>query len=396
MRGGLFERAREDVAGRAAVVELQSLRGIAAIIVIIYHASLYFDYGYDAKFWMTVVLNAHAAVVSFFVLSGFVLILSLLRAPLSGRGVAFFYVRRAFRIYPALWVACAAAVLYFLVLDDGGLPAGATAWAGFTFAAWPISGSKLILSFAGLKPHLPVPIWSLAVELLASVAMPVIVWTMSRSVLAFAVLLAGLAMVSLQDLDRFVLVPAYLVVFAIGAGIALAVPYWRGWAQRRGVVAGGAVAGLALMWFARLFTGADFDVRYHQGLATILEGCGAALLIGTIYVRPDRFRPLAHRWATRLGDMSYSLYLLHLPVIGTLAMIGASLAPQGVAAHPGFATILLATGTLAATLPLSAWAFRHVEVPAIGLGQRLLRRIDARLARAVPPLLPMPRVHIRG
>ncbi|MFS0773934.1 acyltransferase family protein [Sphingomonas sp. 1P08PE] len=375
----MFDRAVEDISGRPIVKELQSLRGIAAVIVLVYHAALYLDFGAGPAFWMTTVVNAHAAVVSFFVLSGLVLTLSLMRAPLTLEEVGFFYLRRAFRIYPALWFACGIATCFFLVLGNATLPAAGTAWASMNFAVWPLSWAKLALAFAGIKPYLPVPIWSLAVELIGSLAMPLVLLSMHRSVWAFAALTLGLAIVSIRASTGLVLVPNYLVDFALGAGIALAVPAWRRAARRGWVVGIVALVGFGILWCARLMTGADFDRLYHQGAAATLEGVGAALLIGSIYVRPDCFRLLAGRTLMWLGDISYSLYLLHLPVLGVVGALAGWIAPVWIGDHPGIATLALVAATAAVTLPVADWAFRRIELPTIGASQRALRRLKDRL-----------------
>jgi len=174
-------------------------------------------------------------------------------------------------------------------------------------------------------------------------------------------------------------VPNYLVEFSLGAGIALAVPAWRRAARRGWVVGIVALVGFGILWFARLMTGADFDRLYHQGAAATLEGVGAALLIGSIYVRPDCFRLLAGRTLMWLGDISYSLYLLHLPVLGVVGALAGWIAPSWIGDHPGMGTLALVVATTAVTLPVADWAFRCIELPAIGASQRALRRLKDRL-----------------
>ncbi len=378
METKLYLQAREDAAAHAVTRELQSFRGIAAIIVLVYHAALYFDLGATPQFWMTFVLNAHAAVVSFFVLSGFLLALSLIRAPRVPARIAAFYLRRAFRIYPALWLGCLAALAYVWIVGGAAAGSPASDWAMANFDSAGLSVPRAALAFAGLKSSLPLPIWSLAIELIASLLMPLVVLTMRRSTMAFALLSALLVLMSIAGIDRPLLVPTYLADFAIGASIALLVPTWRRLARLPGVAILGAVGGFAMLWFVRNATGADFGMRYHQGLAATLEAVGAALLIGTIHVRADRFRWLAPAPMVRLGDISYSLYLLHLPMIGVLSAVGLAIAPSWIATHPGMAASGLVLATLAVTIPLADWCFRRVELPWIGVGQRIVRATERR------------------
>ncbi|MDP1027446.1 acyltransferase [Sphingomonas sp. KR1UV-12] len=386
---GTYARAAADIRTGSSVIELQSLRGIAALIVVVYHCALYYDYGAASRSAMSLIFNAHGAVVTFFVLSGFVLTLSLMRSPLDRRRIGFFYIRRAFRIYPALWTACALALIYLLVFGADGVALGSE-WARMNCGNWPLPTGRIMLAFAGLKSTLPLPIWSLAVELVASAAMPFLILVMRRSVPAFVILTLGLAVLSRFGGDKLLLIPTYMIDFALGASVALVVPQLRVALRRRGMLAVCAGAGVALLWTGRAIAGADFELAYHDPLTSMIEGVGAALVIGAIFVRADRFSILSARWATRLGDRSYSLYLLHQPVLAILAATGALLVPRLIVAHPGAATLVLIAGTIALAMPLATLGFQWIELPAIGIGQRLVRRLehfrspDRRVAAAMP------------
>jgi peptidoglycan/LPS O-acetylase OafA/YrhL len=96
------------------IVELQSLRGIAAFVVAASHLSMVYTLPRAARLSLDCVLNAHAAVILFFVLSGFVLTASLVRNELSFPSIVAFYVRRVFRLYPALWVISGVSVVLLL------------------------------------------------------------------------------------------------------------------------------------------------------------------------------------------------------------------------------------------------------------------------------------------
>src|ERR1700737_3537651 len=96
------------------VVELQSLRGIAALTVAIGHTLTY--YYYDTSSYGSMVLNGRGAVVVFFVISGYVLTCSLRNSPFDRYSILKFWMQRAFRIYPAVWVATALSIWYLVVL----------------------------------------------------------------------------------------------------------------------------------------------------------------------------------------------------------------------------------------------------------------------------------------
>src|SRR5688572_29308449 len=95
---------------------LESVRGLAALMVAGYHAFGVYD-STGAAHWILVGLcalfNGHAAVTVFFVLSGIVLGMGLQRAgQLSGSRFAVYGVRRLFRIYPVFFLTTTVIVIF--------------------------------------------------------------------------------------------------------------------------------------------------------------------------------------------------------------------------------------------------------------------------------------------
>lgn len=64
------------------------------------------------------ILDAQAAVVFFFVLSGYVLTASLAKRALDTPEIISFYIRRIFRIYPAILIACLAVVIVMIAVPS--------------------------------------------------------------------------------------------------------------------------------------------------------------------------------------------------------------------------------------------------------------------------------------
>ena len=100
---------------------LQSLRGLAALAVALGHSFTVLPHGQPAIFGanftldrvpaalFSLVFQANSAVIFFYVLSGYVLFLSLRRSgqSLSLRNSAAFVAKRAGRLYPVVWIAVA-------------------------------------------------------------------------------------------------------------------------------------------------------------------------------------------------------------------------------------------------------------------------------------------------
>src|SRR5262245_18115451 len=116
---------------------VESLRGVAALTVALMHACMApwtdatgvkFTYVRNPQFEsypglltavLNVIANAHAAVNLFFVISGFVLMLSLLRGPQEfGRSATRFLVARLCRLYPAIFASVGLFALVFFATGE--------------------------------------------------------------------------------------------------------------------------------------------------------------------------------------------------------------------------------------------------------------------------------------
>jgi peptidoglycan/LPS O-acetylase OafA/YrhL len=343
-------------------IELQSLRGIAATLVMVHHALRVFAGETWAWSASEVVLNAEAAVIIFFVLSGYVLSCSLARRGLDRQGLTIFFVRRAFRIYPALWVGLALGTAYLLLAHP--LPAQhLSAWTNGHYTDHQETRTLIFESFFGLSNSLLPPAWTITAELCGSIALPAMVWAFlryPRSAVPVIILLAITGLIAGPALRN---VPYYFVHFAFGAALGC-VPWLRTFRPRGGIL----LLTLCVMLLGRLF------LPGYPWAATIMEGiCGLVLIAGLV----ARARPwLRHRWLVKIGDWSYSIYLLHLPVAFTVARL---LDHAGVVdAHRDIWALVVALATVAITVPLSGLVYHYVELPGIAAGTALIRRARIR------------------
>jgi peptidoglycan/LPS O-acetylase OafA/YrhL len=86
----------------ARFLELDALRGIAAVSVMLFHYTSYARSHHQTGLWFDVPWG-HYGVQLFFIISGFVIIMTANRAATVGE----FAVSRFARLYPAYWTACA-------------------------------------------------------------------------------------------------------------------------------------------------------------------------------------------------------------------------------------------------------------------------------------------------
>lgn len=320
------------------VPALTGLRGVAAAAVLGFHAWQFaggpqlsvplLDYPLHALAgtgWLGVDL--------FFVLSGFLLAQPFLASNAGRRAwppLRNYFLRRARRVLPALWVQIL--ILYLLGLLVSGMR---------RFDLATAAGHGLFL--APLWPDLPVinPVyWSLPVEWWFYFALPAVCWILGRSRWWLVLALVLVAVVSFRLAcwhwlhDQRTGPLSYPAIIGLGArwdqfviGILAALAHQRSAAagRVRALAFWGGIAAL-VAFVPWLFPRGDIYVRVdypyllaHQTLvATLL----ALVVFGAAGRTPVASRLLGNAALAWVGKISYSLYLWHYPVLEALQRAG--------------------------------------------------------------------------
>lgn len=337
---------------------LDSLRGLAALIVLVHHARTMFPRTFaPGSPWTSVLTHIGRfnteAVLLFFVLSGFSIRLSIERDGLDNRTALLRYAqRRALRILPLYWFALA---LSFAVSVVAPLPALAVAWStllgNLLFLQTAVGVDGLwFLPYAGDGP-----LWSLSFEVFYYAAFPALLHAIATRrarlrAVAFATLLGLLA--SAWHPSPFTL---FLGASAIWyAGVELAETHLLG----RAACSWGLAFALILLFASAQF-GPAARTLYGLWIGSVLFLLGRTLIAYAPALRPLSLaldRPLLAPLA-RVGDLSYALYLLHVPVLRAL--------------HASLGDRLL---SIATAVLVSFMLAQLTERAAQRLGQRLLAR----------------------
>ena len=324
---------------------LDGLRGVAAIVVVAYHSLLISPQLADivvnnkppapGSFWdlllyspLRIFIAGNEAVIVFFVLSGLVLTLQVRRERDFNWGT--YFPRRLVRLYLPMFASVVFAVFVTLLLHRDR-DASDSAWV--QFYTYPDFSWKFAIQAADVfngTPDFNSPLWSLRWEVLFSLLLPVFVLIASRGrKLAWtAIALAPLAV--LLGYENSVLPLVYLPAFIVGIALAKLfslrdesavgaaeaelgtprVPWWGHLAWLAVAVA--SLFLLILHWLLQPGIGQNTHVAFASSALIVLGAAG----IVTVAARwKPAIRVLSLPPIHWLGRISFSLYLVHAPIL---------------------------------------------------------------------------------
>ncbi|MEM8501178.1 MAG: acyltransferase family protein [Pseudomonadota bacterium] len=283
-------------------IDIQIIRGIAVILVVLFHLEIP---GFS---------NGYLGVDIFFVLSGF------LMAMLYDRGTkSDFLLRRLDRLLPAFAVtimtSCIVGSLFLLPFEFNALKEQSLASAFFI----PNVHFWLQNSYfdkTAFKPLLN--LWSLGVEFQFYLLVPFIYPLLRRSKLLLAITI-GVTFITCLIIQTksaqtaFYWMPLRIWEFLIGAWVAWH-PLSLSGSKKSIAAYVASVALMILIWLVPVAPSSQHLVMGHPGLIALLTCCLTALVLHTRL--PTSFE---NSWPglllERLGDYSYSIYLVHFPII---------------------------------------------------------------------------------
>ncbi|EGD03976.1 hypothetical protein WS58_28885 [Burkholderia pseudomultivorans] len=320
--------------------KFDAFRGAAALVVALSHiCQIYFVrlIGDTHPAWLlSRTLGLHAVIV-FFLLSGYLITLSILKNGESADGFSSreFVAARIARIYPPFIASLAVIMLCWLTLHAMhlpgadtrfGLPADAYAVPAMTLSAREFVESLMMIK--GMTRANP-PFWSLYLEVWSYVIAFFFAlggFTRHRGFRAATLTVAVAAVVAASaGKENF---GFFFAIWSYGAAICLMTHYRSRY--RSGVLAAaGSIGALVIAALAAIdprMIGAGFAVHSIELTAgAAFAGLYGYLLFGWRVL--DRTYP---RWLVRTGDFSYTLYLVHFPILAlglawSLHWIGTSL-----------------------------------------------------------------------
>ena len=301
---------------------VQALRGIAALMVVVSHASLYLIGTSWQPFAERYLQPGGQGVDLFFLVSGFIMVYTTTRSDGSMRYAADFLAKRFARIWPVY----AAMSLINLALQ--------AVWAPHLSSLGDVAKSLLFLPVTTNNPpqfDLPIPVgWTLNFEFYFYLVFGLSLlagrfrwaaffgWMIATLVLLPLVLTGAVSMYADHD---YAIGIGYIdqnvnpVIWDFVAGTAIGLLYISRLQIRNTALLAALVAASLALVCAWSFTGiAAFNGLSHHGMTHY--GLPLAILFAALALAFKNKEPRVPRALVWFGGVSYSLYLLHLWIFG--------------------------------------------------------------------------------
>lgn len=364
---------------KSRFTQLDGLRGYASLVVLLCH-TLAFVPSLGVIFTnpnasvgslegvlifspLHTVWNGTAAVYVFFVLSGAVLVLPF-RAAASRFDWLAYYPRRFLRLYLPVWGALTLAIVLAIVfprIDSTLQSSWANQYSGDLSLNSIARGAILLLGGTELNPAF----WSLKWEVLFSALLPLYIFfaragkqfLWAKVVLIFVIIGVG----SFLAIPTMIYLPVFAAGVLVGAELGT-IAAWLSGIRRFAWVSLGVfvIVGLnAEWWFPAGVRGSEIVVAVSATVVVLMfVGWAPAIAAGSTRV------------ANWLGKISFSLYLVHLPVLFTVVIV------LGEVSLP----VALCLGFVLAVIVAEVF-YKVVERPSHRISMRVGRRIGARRVR---------------
>jgi peptidoglycan/LPS O-acetylase OafA/YrhL len=378
--------------GNQRYLALDGLRGIAALLVVLYHVELPNHFTHNSF-----TRHGYLAVDMFLILSGFVISSAYSRRISDARGAVEFYWLRFFRIYPLHIAMLLAFVLFECVklaaLRSGAITPGEQAPFTGNNTVGALVTNVLMLQGLGITNGMTwnSVSWSVSCEFAAYLLFSIVAWSGLIRTRAFFVAgatagAAGFTFVimstcTLDVVSNLALTRCLsgfifgMLIFRISSG-----PWGKSFAAQSDIVVGASeVVVIAVLVFAMSLAPAPAQRGLAEPYPEMLLVIVTALILTVAVFRLDRgpvSRVLMSRPIQFLGRISYSIYMVHIFVWLVFSIVlkrvfHVDLAGATDSMSPWVGDVLVAL-QVAVVIATSAVTFALIEEPARRYGRRFL------------------------
>lgn len=338
---------------RTRLSGIEAARGIAALMVVFYHAARHLQKVNGSMPWGGIAQFGHVGVDFFFVLSGFIILFVHRKDAGSPSRLSHYMERRFTRVYPLFWIALAVWTVLALLSHSGDAfsPSQVLSQATLLFGigdvgvAWTLRHEVLfylVFAIAILQRRIGTALFG--------------IWFL-------AVTIGWLAGYTPDNQALHILLSTFNLEFLFGMAAAHAVTTWT-------FRCPGLLLGCGVMLF--LGFGLCENLGIIDGYASraqIVYGLSSMLVVIGLVSKESAGTLRLPAMMRHLGAASYSIYLFHLPIIGIAYKV---LAVTGLQARLPVALtygVLVASGVIGGVL-----VSRMVEYPLMRMTGRLFKR----------------------
>ena len=297
------------MADKKTLTLVQLLRGLASLLVVLMHATIATKEIWRINFLGGFFTFGGAGVDMFFVLSGFIITYTSKNALKKSASFIAFLKRRFIRIYPVYWV-----IITIFLLIQLALPA-------FYKTHYILTLSNLFNTYFLLPDHVMLNSvsWTLTYEIFFYILFSLAFLIKSNRLLItltilYVIILIVAPFYSFLNLynNRWINIILYPmnIEFFMGIAVALLVPRINFNISKLLIL-------LGLLFFitAAYFSNADFYIFKNAFNRVIVFGIPSMiLLLGVVRMEITK-QYKVHNIFLYLGEASYSLYLIHLPIL---------------------------------------------------------------------------------
>jgi peptidoglycan/LPS O-acetylase OafA/YrhL/protein involved in polysaccharide export with SLBB domain len=382
---------------------LLSLRGFAAVIVLINHGLICFKVSNTDVKWslsalfldslplainsvLATITHGTAAVTFFFVHSGFVLGLSLSKIKSAQTSIGqfsnlmTFFCRRLFRLQPLIIFSILMNAVYFLIQPSRPAPFLVTTWflnmnllpvttSWMDISQFTLKSLAIAIGLSAVPPILNPVLWSMRIEILGSLFLPLFFWIYKRGLVSFLILL-GIILQFLMGTHQIV---GFMFCFLAGLLLIGSEPRVKHFIQLN------RMDGIIAVSIAGLMLAQSYSPNWLT--TTGIEVLFSCIIVYALYYGNQKgfFYDLCnHPFSKWMGEISYSLYVSHFLILRLVVQCLLYLFPSPLIAAYGLEfNLLTALICLILTLPFSYVLYRWIELPFIKWGKYWSGRIQS-------------------
>lgn len=358
---------------------VQVLRGLAALLVVLFHCAAVQKLGIDPSREAEIALlsgfwdRGYAGVDLFFVISGFIMVYVTRHKRFEAKDVGGFLYNRITRIYPLWWVFASIMAMYFFVIYGQFVPPDRSHVG---------TGFEYYIKSLFLIPQAEVPIlgvgWTLIHEVYFYIIFALFLFFDPRKLPVFLLLWLGVILLcNMMGLNRTgsqeywpVILSWLTLEFIAGAFVALLITQGIFKFEKLALGLGGALLCLAMLYY----TDTSFTLT-NWGRVAVYTFPFVFLTYGlVVYEKKNTIN--FPKFLILLGDWSYSLYLSHYLVFLTIKRLMESseaILPRNLhfQAEGWIDNLIFTVISLIATIIFSALCYKFIESPLLRISRRL-------------------------